>query len=67
MTVEWNGIEGEGQIDVFTAQGQPVETRTLGSQTRTTFSTHHWAQGMYTSSPPNPFGHADVEGVEAAK
>ena len=48
MTFEWNGIEGEGQIDVFTAQGQPVETRTLGSQTRTTFSTHHWARGMYT-------------------
>ncbi|MED5318543.1 MAG: T9SS type A sorting domain-containing protein, partial [Bacteroidota bacterium] len=48
MTVEWNGVEGKGQIDVFTAQGQPTATRTLGSQTRTTFSTQHWAQGMYT-------------------
>ena len=48
QAVEWNGVEGKGQIDVFTAQGQPVATRTLGSQTRTTFSTQHCAQGMYT-------------------
>ena len=48
LTVAWQGPARQGRIEVFTAQGQPVMSRTIAPQPRITLPTSHWAQGVYT-------------------
>ena len=48
LTVAWQGPARQGRIEVFTAHGQPVLSRTIAPQPRITLPTSHWAQGVYT-------------------